>query len=228
MKDWFPLTNYEFYAYVATGVILIAAVDYSFAGAVLSNRTEWTVVETAFWLIVAYLLGQICAAPSSAILEHWLARRVFHAPVEIALGSETMRARELFIARLFANREYSPLSADMRKRIADKAAEKLGRPQGSQLSGEAVFEVAFPAARASADTVARLEQFLSLYGFSRNICFASLIALISLAIRLHANPDKLTWCLLAGTIVLCLGMYGRFIKFYAAYSREVLRSYGAA
>ena len=57
MKQWFPFTDYEFYAYIAAGMLLVAAVDYTFGGAVLTNRAEWTVVQIVFWAVIAYLAG---------------------------------------------------------------------------------------------------------------------------------------------------------------------------
>ena len=59
MRDWFPLTNYEFYAFVASGMLLVASIDYCFADAVLVNRTEWTLVQIVFWTVVSYIAGQI-------------------------------------------------------------------------------------------------------------------------------------------------------------------------
>lgn len=30
MKDWFPLTSYEFYAYLTSGMVVLAAADRAF------------------------------------------------------------------------------------------------------------------------------------------------------------------------------------------------------
>jgi hypothetical protein len=224
MKDWFPFTSYEFYAYLAAGVLVIAAVDYSFTGAVLVNRTDWTIVQGVFWTIVAYLSGQLTAAPSSAILEHFLARTIFTAPVEVAAGVKPQHFGDRMIAWLFANREYRPLPLGICEKIRLKASAQLNVALAT-VSGEVAFNVAFPVARANADTAARLDQFLNLYGFCRNISFSAMIAVACLVFRKSNLNDPNAIGLIAAAIVLCVGMYGRFIKFYAAYSREVLRAY---
>jgi hypothetical protein len=109
MKQWFPFTDYDFYAYLASGMLLIAAVDYTFGGAVLVQRTEWTVVQIVFWTVVAYLIGQLLAGPSAAVLEHEVVRNLLHAPSAIILGLQERRWRERMLARMFAGREYAPL-----------------------------------------------------------------------------------------------------------------------
>ena len=226
MKDWFPFTSYEFYAYVAAGIIVIAAVDYSFAGATLSGRPEWSAAQAVFWILATYLVGQLIAAPSSAVLEHWIARKIFLPPIEVALRTTSRRKRELFVAYVFAYREYSPLPAPMTEKIRQKACSHLGI-SSEELTAESIFEIAFSIARSNSDTDARLDQFLNLYGFSRNICFSAFVATLCLGIRAYHEPDRLTLLLLIGTAILCIGMYGRFVKFYAAYSRDVLRTYSA-
>ena len=228
MKQYFPFTDYDFYAYLTAGMLLIASVDYSFGGAVLIHRTEWTVVQITFWVAVAYLLGQIVAGPSSALLEHLVARKFLHSPLSIALGLAQPRWREKAAQRLFANREYSPLPIQTRGRILDGAATALKVTVPEIIDPEAVFNVAFGVARGSTDTAGRLDQFRNLYGFSRNVAFVSIIActlLLTRYSRLPAEPDK--GLLLTGALVLAIGMFGRFLKFYAAYSREVLGAYSA-
>jgi hypothetical protein len=116
MKQWFPFTDYDFYAYLTAGMLLIAAIDYTFAGAVLVQRTEWTVVQIAFWTAVAYLVGQLVAGPSAAVLEHGVARGLLHPPLAVCLGLRQRRRREKLAAALFANREYAPLPAQVRVR----------------------------------------------------------------------------------------------------------------
>ncbi|MBY5356693.1 hypothetical protein HFO94_24710 [Rhizobium leguminosarum] len=224
MRDWFPLTNYEFYAFVASGMLLVAGIDYCFADAVLVNRTEWTVVQVIFWTVVSYIAGQICAAPSSGLIEFLLARVIFHSPTEIALGLEKRRWREHVAAWLFANREYSPLAPKVRDRIVAGAAVKLGLAVAN-LDGEHIFQVAFPAARASADTVTRLESFQNNYGFCRNICFVALLATGMLTYKYWEGSAQKDGWLAFGASAVAIGMYGRFLKYYAAYGRQVLTSY---
>ncbi|MDX7951763.1 hypothetical protein P7D22_11345 [Lichenihabitans sp. Uapishka_5] len=196
MREWFPLTDYEFYAFVASGMFLIAAVDYCYTGGVLVGRTEWTVVQGVFWTVVAYVLGQICAAPSSAVVEFLLARVWLRSPATVALGIGKRRWREHVVAWLFANREYAPLSSAVQNRIKKAAATKL-KVNVDDLDAEAVFQVAFPAARGQEDSAKRLDSFINSYGFCRNICFVAIIATPMLALKYHRDHMTLDLVLLS-------------------------------
>ncbi|MGP0089726.1 MAG: hypothetical protein ACLPKB_07175 [Xanthobacteraceae bacterium] len=228
MKQWFPFTDYDFYAYLTSGMLLIAAIDYTFGGGVLVQRTQWTIVQIVFWTAVAYLIGQMLAGPSSAVLEHGVARGLLHPPIAILLGLQQRRWRELFLATLFAGREYAPLPDQIRDRILTGAAKTLGVARQDLSDPEAVFNVAFPAARKVPDAAARMDQFRNLYGFSRNISFVGLIAAVLLAIKLFQTPTTHTAWLLVAVLVVAVSMFGRFLKFYAAFSYEMLRTYSSS
>ena len=228
MKQYFPFTDYDFYAYITSGMLLIASLDYAYGGGALVHRSEWTVVQISFWVAIAYLLGQIIAGPSSAILEHWIARTFLHSPLSIALGLAEPRWRELVARRLFANREYAALPEQTRSRILTAAAAAYGRPVAEITDPETVFGLAFGVARSIPDTAARLDQFRNLYGFSRNVSFSSLVGCVVLSVRYRHLPEDLDKnFLIVGAIVLFVGMFGRFLKFYASYSREVLGAYNS-
>lgn len=226
MKSWFPFTDYDFYAYLTSGMLLIAAVDLTFAGSVLIDRSDWTGVQIAFWVAVAYLAGQLIAGPSSALLEHLLSRTILHAPVAISLGLLPVRGRELIASALFAKREYAPLPEQVRRRVLAGAAKKLGVPDAELSDAEAVFAVAFGVARQSTDCASRLDQFRNVYGFARNVSFVGLVATALTAARLleGAGDPRLKWAC-GASVLLAVGMYGRFLKFYSGYSGEVWRAY---
>jgi hypothetical protein len=228
LKDWFPFTDYDFYAYLTAGMLVIAAGDYTFGGAVLVDRTEWTVVQVVFWTAIAYVVGQLVASPSSALLEHLVTRRWLHPPIAIALGLKQRRWRERVLGWLFADREYAPLPAQVRKRLLDGAAASLNVSAEEMRDPEAVFSVAFGLARSNTDAAARMDQFRNLYGFSRNVSFAGLVAAGLLGAKLFlAHDNHRLWWLLLLALIVAVGMFGRFLKFYAAYSREVLGAYSA-
>jgi hypothetical protein len=107
-------------------------------------------------------------------------------------------------------------------------AAKLGVERKNVRDPETVFQIAYPSARAVPDASARMDQFRNLYGFSRNISFVGMIATILLAIKLCQAPGAHTAWLLVGAILLAIGMFGRFLKFYAAFSHEVFRTYAAS
>lgn len=224
MKDWFPLTSYEFYAYLTTGMVVLAAVDRVFLGSMLAGQASWTVVGGVFWAAMAYLTGQILAIPASAIGEHVLARWWLLPPVDLLLGIKAPRLREYAVRWLFGAREYAPLPAAMGASVRRKVASALA-VGAADVDGETAFQCAFPHARGVADTASRLDAFINQYGMCRNVSLASLIAAALLAWRAGHGGDRVDRALAAAALVLCVGLFGRFVKFYAAYSREVFRTY---
>jgi hypothetical protein len=196
-------------------MILIAAFDYTFGGDVLVGRTEWTVVQVVFWAAASYLVGQLIAAPSSALLEHGLTRWLLRPPTAILLGLQPRRWIERALAALFAEREYAPLPVPVREKILSKAAAKLGVEPSALTDPEAIFLAAYPASRTVADAVTRMDQFRNLYGFSRNVAFVSSASAVLLACRYFLSPSPQTAWLLAAAIVFAIGMYGRFATMQA-------------
>lgn len=224
MKDWFPLASYDFYAYLTTGMVALAAYDRVFMESALAQEQHWTVVASVFWTVVAYLVGQIIAIPSAALLEHVVARRILRPPSEIVLGIHPPRRRERWLAALSGAREYQPFPFPNRARIMGKLATGLNvAPTG--MDGEAAFVAAFPHARGVPDTATRLDNFINQYGMCRNVSMAAIIAMAMLAYGSWQTHDRITVTLTLGAAILAVGLFLRFLKFYAAYTREVFRTY---
>src|SRR5215207_5377509 len=208
-------------------MLLIAAVDYTFGGGVLVGREQWTVVQIVFWTAAAYVAGQLIAGPSASLLEHTIARRLLYPPTQILLGVRERRRRERLLS-LIAGRHYEPFPAPMRAQLLSRAAAAYATSPADFHDAEATFQAAYASARNSSDTVARIDQFRNLYAFSRNLAFVGLIAAILLGIRAYLTPTtEIIWLLIAA-VVLAIGMFGRFIKFYSAFAAEVLRTYSKA
>lgn len=224
MKFWFPFTSYDFYAYLTTGLIVLACVDHTLLGSVLANEAEWNLINGTFWAAIAYLVGQIVAIPSSLILEQFFARYVLHSPTLIVLGLEAPRWREMVVRWGLGAREYEPFPEKLQSSIMAKLSKELDCPV-EQIEGEAAFQCAFPHARASADSATRLDNFINLYGMCRNVSTALIISAMLLVWSAISNSNAQDWTYALLAIVLAGGMFGRFVKFYAAYAREVLRSF---
>lgn len=224
MKDWFPLTSYDFYAYLTAGMVAVAAYDHAFMASALAKQSEWTVVGGVFWAAIAYLVGQIIAIPSAAILEHVVARKLLRSPSEVLLGLAKMRRRERFVALISGAREYGLLPDANRQRTLSKLAIALN-VDADKLAGEAAFQCAFPHARGVADSANRLDNFLNQYGMCRNVSFAAFLAAVMLWVGRGTVCDPQTNMLAFGALILSAGLFLRFIKFYAAYSREVFRTF---
>ena len=75
-------------------------------------------------------------------------------PLAVLLGLQPRRWRELFMAHLFAGREYAPLPEQIRNRVLAGAAATLGIDREKLSDPEMVFQIAYPAARKVPDAVA--------------------------------------------------------------------------
>jgi hypothetical protein len=227
MKTWFPFTDYDFYAYLTGGFLLLFTLDYSLNGGAIMLRTEWPVVQVILAVATAYIVGQLLAAPSSILLEHAIARRLLHPPSDLLLGLKAPRRREKFIQRWITGRDYAPLPSRMLERIFDRAAGALGTTREKIKHSEEVFQLAYAAARRVPDTALRLDQLRTLYGLSRNVAFASGVSgVLLLGTFLTSRPANSAW-LAAAAFIVASGMYARFLKFYAGFAAEVFRSYAA-
>ena len=227
MKNWFPLTSYDFYAYLTSGMVVLAAADRAFMGSTLASNTDWKVVTAVFWTAIAYLVGHIVAIPSSAIFEHLIAKRVLRDPSAVILGLKPQRFRERCFGTVVGAREYEPFPADYRAAIVTKLAGALNVTEPN-IQAEAAFQCALTPARSIPDSVSRMDNFLNQYGLCRNVSFANLIAAVLLAILACRTGNQSDAFLAIGAAVLTLGLFIRFIKFYAAYTREVYRAFNKA
>lgn len=225
MKQWFPFTDYDFYAYLTAGVLLIAATDYSIFGSTLIQKTDWPVVHIIFWIAMAYVVGQITASPSAIILEQWLARDLLRSPASMLLGLQNERTREHIIRSLLVGRIYGPLPEPIRKNILAYSKTKLGLAEEEEIEPEAVFQLAYPTARSVPDAAARMDQFRNLYGFCRNVSFVAFVAAVLLCVHGYLFSSKEGYSLTAASLIVAVGMFGRFIKFYTEFSAEVMRTF---
>lgn len=227
MKDWFPLTSYDFYAYIASGMIVIAGCDYFLTDGLLFYRAQWTLPQGAFWVVLCYLFGHVLAGPSHLIFEELVARKLFHAPSAIILGTATPRLREKIGRFVFSASDYAPFSAIELAAIRNKVESLLSSntPVISALTSEQMYFVAYPYARSVPDSASRLDNFSALYGMSRNVCFSVLLVTLLAGCRAYGRPDAYNIGLAVSGVLFTIGLYGRFVKFYATYSKEVFRTF---
>jgi hypothetical protein len=145
---------------------------------------------------------------------------IFYKPLVLQTGSKPPRIREKILSTLIG-RYYHPLSAGVREKILSKAKEATGKSKEELLDDvETIFQPAFTAARQIADTCARLDDFRNQYGFARNVCFTGIV--IAALAFWHSVSNLIIWSVI---IILIVGMFLRFAKFYAAFCAEVLRSF---
>lgn len=221
MKTWFPFTDYDFYAYLTSGSLLIAAVDLAINSHSLLSAKDWSVVATVVFFAGAYVTGHLVAWASAQILEHGLAREVLAPPAVILLALKKPSALERQAAWIIG-RCYEPLSEPIRQKIIETVASAVSRPAVT-LSAEDVFQIAHRSAITTDHVRDRVADFRNQYGFCRNVALvAGLSALLFSVVALGGRTDLWSWAVVS--TFAGIGMTARFLKFYSAFTAEVLRT----
>jgi hypothetical protein len=211
-----PFSVYDFFGYLASGFLLVVTVDYVIGdGWVLHN--DLGVTLGVFWLLVSYITGQIIASPASFFLERLLVGKGLKRPSTNLLQERprTLRARPL-------PGHYTPLPKPTRERVQGKAkAAKVNE------TGEALFIHAFGEVKKDEKNMPRLNTFLNLYGFCRNISFTCLLVTIMIVAGSLAldKTEKLYWAL--ASMAAAVGMLYRYLKFFRQYAYELFITYAA-
>lgn len=219
MEQRIPFTSYDTWAYLSAGFLLLFAIDYVAATHLLA-RDSWTVAQAVMALVSAYVVGQLVASASSVLLEKILVGELL-GPPRLALFGEPKAWR--WVRRLLPG-YFQPLAAETQKALLDKAAAAgITRP------GEGLFWLAFSYARSTPPVLSRLENFLNLYGFCRNV---ALVALLDACILFWhyrwGKGDDVSLQLSRAALVVGLGMTLRYLKFYRHYALEVFTSFAHA
>lgn len=219
MSKDFPFTNYDFYAYLTSGLLLLFAWDFIFNGANLFLRDDWSFVSSAAVVATAYVLGQIIAIPSSLIVEHFIVGTVIAKPITVQLSDSAKWYQK--VLGFLVGRYYEPLNESMRDTVFSKAKEKLNIPEGENIKNtESIFQVAYSAARKDEDVRTRMDDFRNQYGFARNLTFVMLVIIFFMYMQ-----SMLTWQILALLILVTFLLFLRFLKFYAAFHAEIVRAF---
>jgi hypothetical protein len=90
-----------------------------------------------------------------------------------------------------------------------------------------VFLAAFGTVKTISSVAARLDIFVTNYGFARNTSFACLIAAVVLiVVGTHTQGWAAAWWAIA-SLTASVGLLYRYLKFYRQYTFEVFVSYAA-
>ena len=219
-----PFSVYDFFGYLASGVLVLAAFDFVFLGGSFISKNH-TFSSSIVLIVVVYVLGHLVAHLSSVILEHGFLRKVLRSP-EVHMLNEIQPSRWQTI---FPG-NFHRLPEDTKNRIQLRAKE-----DGVKASGRGLFVHCHAVVKRDESTNIRLNSFLNLYGFCRNTSMAGLIVVILFAvgsfIRVPAdglqqiNLNYFFWAVVV--FVASAGMFYRYLKFFRHYTQEVFVSYAS-
>lgn len=212
-----PFATYDFFGYLASGLLLIVGMELTLGFPRVLGQ-DLKPIDVVALLLAVYVAGQLVATPSKAVLEDGLVEKVLGRP-----NVNLFRRKRPWLHWVLFPGFYKPLPPAVQERVLTRAAnEGIGGP------GEALFlHVRYsPEICADEKLLARLDTFLNLYGFARNLAFTSLLVGVALSTRawwLHADAALSKYALTALAVGILL-LY-RYLKFFRQYSYELFNAY---
>lgn len=212
--DKIPFSVYDFFGYLASGFILIVVIEH-ILGVKWLLTADLSAVFTLFWIVIAYIIGHINASIASWLLERKVAGKWLGFPSDNLFNDTSGKWK----AKLFPG-YFTSFPRKIQQVVKDKATdEKMDK------MGESLFIHAFATVKQNENTMARLNSFLNLYGFCRNISVALLFAFVILTVGSFGEGNLYRIPFAIAAFVGSVGMFYRYLKFFRQYSYELFVSY---
>lgn len=228
MDNIFRFSDYDAFAYVASGIAAMTMCDV-LIGTELVLTSGWSFSEGLLFLICAYVLGHLVAIPSSILFEGIMVRGWIGVPAGHLLGL-SQSGRPKWLLRLLFRGYFA--------RLTDELCTKILLPDSTSAknSVDGVFWRAYEVARYTPVASARMDAFLKLYGFCRNLAFVAIVSSVASLLIEVISRKSIGWSdIVQGNFALSfvllivgVALFGRFLKFYRLYALEVLLAYAAA
>lgn len=219
MEQKIPFTSYDFWAYLSAGFLLLFALDQAF-GMHLLTRQSWTVTQSVLAFSCAYAAGQLVAGLSSFVFEKLLVGRLLGYPRSVLFGAAFAPRWVRWVVPGY----FVALPATVQVTALEKGA-KLGVSS----FGEELFWPAYITAKSVPSVMSRLDNFLNLYGFCRNVAcvgFLDAALLYWSYFQPTGAPEHLI--LARVSFIAGFGFTLRYLKFYRLYAVEIFTSFAYA
>jgi hypothetical protein len=210
-----PFSVYDFFGYLASGVVVLAGLTAAFVGYGPFQESPNLIVGLLI-VIAAYILGQIVANIAGDLIERRLVRGRLGAPTDILVGNQASPR----LAKALPG-YYTPLPRGVQAQVEQRASDRVG---------EALFFHCHAIMKSDPVVHGRLETFITLYGFCRNMVMALMLVALCLTIGLvlgtaETGPEVSPGWWVAATALAAVGLFYRYLKFYRQYSLELFTSY---
>jgi len=213
-----PFSVYDFFGYLASGFVVLTGLAAAFVGSDQWQTAPTTIVAIIL-VVAAYAGGQVVANIAGFVLEAQFVGRVLGAPATRLFRDDKSRWRGIFPGY------FRPLPTEQAQRVLARASKA-----GIEQPGQALFYHCFASAKSDEPTLLRLNTFLNMYGFARNMTIALLFSAFALLIGVllgtaHTGSlvDPGWWA--AGAGFLAGGLLFRYLKFYRHYAVEIFVFY---
>ncbi len=206
-------TILEFFGLLGTGYLWFRFVGHVFAVPFASEPSPGP-GDAALIILISYTAGSVVSNIAEYVLEQLLVPALLGRPEEILLS----RSCSPRLVRYIFPGYMTPLPSEVAQRACE-AMEARAVPTDPQ----ARFHHARQIAKEHEQTWMKVEAFLGLFVFSRNISFSLFLMGLVSAVTSLIGGDTLT--LPAACFAGSIGMFYRFLKFYRQYSFELFSSY---
>ncbi len=208
-----PFTVYDFFAFLSSGSIVLAALAYLFGPRVLFE-SQPTVADWVVLIFAAYILGHVVAQFSARLYESFFVEKFLGLPSETLMGGRRKSWPHIFWLY------YNSLEKETQERIEQR--KKVHKFHGT---GKALFAHIFGVVKHDADTLTRLDEFLNTYSFCRNVSLAFLVVAILIWVGPINGRPPLSWLWGVVSLALAVVMFYRYLKFFRQYSYELFVTY---
>jgi hypothetical protein len=219
--DKLPFSVYDFFGYLAAGFVLLVGLAAAFVGSDDWQESPPTIVGLLL-IVIAYAAGHVVANISGYLYEATLVRKGLKTPTVNLFRTDQPGNIAWLLPGYF-----KALPEAQRERVLQTAKERTGIDAPS----EGLFFHCFGRVKSNEAVMARLNTFLNLYGFCRNMSLSLLLVAIALTIGSAglgtAHTGRLVppgWCIV-GCVVGGAGLLYRYLKFFRQYAVEVFTSY---
>lgn len=211
-----PFSVYDFFGYLASGAVVLAGITVAFVGYAPLRNTPGLLIGLLL-IIAAYVIGHIVANLTGDLVERRIVANRLQRPTDILLGFHTPSARMAALLPGYSS-PLPPAVGDQVKKLA-----------GDRDCG-ALFFHCHAVMKSDSAVQARLDTFVTLYGFCRNMLGALLLVAVCLGAGLligsaDTGPAVGPGWWLAASLLAALGMFYRYFKFYRQYAVELFTSY---
>lgn len=220
--DKIPFSVYDFFGYLSSGFLVIYTVDYLYNKSALVNNSS-SIINIIFFIVVTYILGHLMAHSSKALLEDFFLRKVIKSP-EVHMFTKKYFSK--FWSSLFPG-NFKELPGSTQNRVLERARSAGVDIVSNEISAyRGLFFHCHALVKKDGPTMQRLNTFLNLYGFCRNISVTLLSISALLLVNFLFDMSNTGYCVLSAVSFLsAYGMLLRYLKFFRHYTAEVFMSY---
>ena len=198
-------------------------VDFTFNSTTQLTRIDWTFIQVIVAFAFAYVAGHIVAVFAQLLIETFVVSKLISKPIVLQLGFKKANFFERTIGAL-VGRYYEALEEKVQAKVREGAQSILSVPKGQKLEPEDILQAGFRKSFSVDGTRVRIDSFLNQYGFCRNISFVALIATLVIGWKSYYAELPYEGFALSSSVIIFVAMFLRFVKFYASFQAEVIRT----